>query len=250
MGRGRRWAVAACAVGVACVGAESQAGLIIDDFTVGPVVLTDTTGASGPSIESVVQTGLDTSAVAAGGRYIQFNAIDPFPFGDIGSVTVEVDASSQGVLRHSPDLGLTAANFFVRYGDRDSGLEAISLDLLAGGADRIVIDFAFASDLTGSFGGMLGFDFVLTSESAFFRAFPRFNTSAMAFRVELLFADILASSPGLDLQAIDLIELGSSNGTLGGNFEITAIRTTPEPGAASIALAMAGMTVTRRQRSA
>src|SRR4051794_16582208 len=88
---------------------NSLRAVVIDDFSQGAVTLVD---ALGPGSAADLKTGLQGSHTYATARHVTFNAIDPSPFGDTGSVTVQVDTISGGSLKLSADPGLTAANLF------------------------------------------------------------------------------------------------------------------------------------------
>ncbi len=197
----------------------SASALLIDDFTDGSVTLTSVSFGT----VSDLQTGLDPSHVAATGRHITFNAI-----GGTGEVTVEVDPSSGGAFRHSPDVGLSAANFFVSYGNTSLGLPPMSLDLLANGADRVSIDFAYTIPDPGHNFAM-GFQIISGNNTGYYN-FGAVPVSNSPFTVDIKFADILAATPTIDLSDITEMWFGTSNGTMGGAFEVVRIYTPPEPG--------------------
>lgn len=221
---------------------QSASALLIDDFSNGAATVTDPLG-SGRA--SDLQTGLDATRTVGGARHVEFNAIDPFPFGDIGQVTVQVDTTA-GVLRHNPDPGLAAANLFVSYGDTSLGLPVISLDLLSDGADRLVFDFlSTIPNLEGRF----ALDVILQSENGtqFYKHAPVPSSPAPS-KVAISFGEILSAQPTFDLTQVSLISFGTSNGTMNGFFELSRVATVPEPGAVLMVFVLLALLPNRTSR--
>ena len=212
----------------------SAHALLIDDFTEGGVTLTAPLGGG---TFSDLKTGLDPAHIAPTARHITFNAIDPFPFGDVGSVTVEVDTSGAGALRHLPDPGLVAANFFVSYGNTLLGLPAMSLNLTLDGGSRLAFDFGFTQPNPGGGSSSFAADLFLRSGNGVgFSNFTQIPTSSTPFTVDILFSDMLAASPSFDLTDVTEISFGTSNGTLRGPLELLRVYTIPEPTCLSLAI--------------
>lgn len=205
----------------------SAHALIIDDFSVGPIVLTDTEAFG---VVSEVQTGLDPARVAGGSRAITFEALDvSFPFDTAGSVTVAVATDGGGALQHTPDPGFTAANFFVNYGNTDLGQSPISLDFLTNGADRLRFEFNFTTAFITPVVPTVAFDLLLDSGGGSALDFVIFESVNAPTTVDVLFSDILALNPDFDLTDVTGLTFGTSNGTLDGPFELASIRVVPEP---------------------
>jgi hypothetical protein len=203
----------------------------IDDFSQGAVTLVD---ALGPGSVTDLKTGLSPAHTAATARRVSFNAIDPSPFGSTGSVTVKVDTANGGSLKLMPDPGLTAANFFISYGTTSLGLPAMSLNLLAGGADRLILNFGYTiPDATSQFASFHMDILFRSSNGQTYSTFPLFPNSSTPFSFEMPFSEIKSRQPNLDLANITGLTFGTSNGTMQGEFELREIRTNstdPLPG--------------------
>ena len=249
MYRRKYWLLWICIWIGADVAKESHARLI-DDFTQGAVSLSDPLGLG--SVADL-KIGLDPAHIAAAARHITFNAIDGFPFGDTGIVTVEVDPNDGGSLRHTPDTGLSAANFYVSYGVTSFGLPAMTLDLLEDGAERLVIDFAYTIPNPGVSTPEFAMGVHLKSgNGATSGKFMPIPTSANPFSVEITFAQILGIAPTFDLSDVTEIQIEAGNGTMKGRFAMDTIYTVPEPStltfAAFLSLVFAGKTKRRDRR--
>jgi hypothetical protein len=197
--------------------------ITIDDFTQGPVTLVDKLWGDGVANLS---TGLSASHTAATARHVAFNVVDPYPWGDTGNVTVKLDTANGGLVKVMPDPGVTPVNFFISYGTRRLGLPAMSLNLTAGGADRLILDFGYAfPDPTNSAARFM-MEVVLESSNAWSdNVSPVIPNSATPFSVEMPFSEIKARWPNLDLSNIINMQFGTSNGTMRGAFELRNIRT-------------------------
>ena len=229
------------AIGILCCVPTAIHALVIDDFEVGALVKLDDLSSGGVS---ELQLGLDPAHTAATARYIAFNASDPFPFGDTGAVTVQVDTADGGALRYLPDPGLTAANFIVNYGQTRFGLPPMSLDLLADGATQLSFEFGstrredqlpFSMDIRLSSGSGTSFG-----------TFLPLPVSPDTSRLNIPFSQILSQSPNFDLSRVTIIQFGSANGTISGPFVLNKIETIPEPSTVSCLVIGLLATITRR----
>jgi hypothetical protein len=201
----------------------SARAVTIDDFSQGAVTLVDSLGAGSVSD---LKTGLSPAHTAATARLLSFNAIDPAPFGNTGSVTVKVDTANGGSLKLMPDPGLTAANFFINYGVTALGLPAMSLNLLAGGADRLILDFGYTiPDATSQFASFHMDILFRSGNGQTYSTFPLFPNSTTPFSFEMPFSEIKSRQPNLDLTHITNLRFGTANGTMQGTFELREIRT-------------------------
>ena len=225
-----------------CSWPQPASALLIDDFSTGAATVTDPLG---PGRASDLQTGLDTTRTVGGARHVEFNAIDPFPFGDTGQVSVQVDTTA-GVLRHNPDPGLAGANLFVSYGDTSLGLPAISLDLLADGTDRLV--FEFLSTIPNP-EGRFALDVILRSENgAQFYKHAQVPSSNSPSTIAIHFDEILSAQPAFDLMQVTQISFGTGNGTMNGFFELNRVATVPEPGAVLMVFMLLALLPNRTSR--
>jgi len=204
--------------------AQPALGVVIDDFTEGPVSLTDELGFGSVSD---LKLGLDPSHVAAGARYVTFNAIGQ-PSGGSDTVTVEVDPNGTGSFRQSPAPNLSAANLFVIYGDTSFGLPPMTLDLLANNADRLSIAFNHTIPNADPYADF-ALGVFLFSDNAGFYTWVRLPSSDGPFVLDIPYDDVLSSSPNLDLSAITKMRFGTSNGTMQGHFEISEVYTSGSP---------------------
>lgn len=182
----------------------------VDDFSVGPL---DLYALQGQPAASINQTGLDTSHVVGGKRFVTLQAIRRSPTAT-GGVHVAVDPS-QSEFAYDADPGMTAANFSIQYGKLTDPLHA---DLAYDGANSLVLDFGFADFEPG-----LGyFDLVVDTEpGGRYLYFPVTN-SPYPFSFVLPFK---AFGLGSNFSDVVSIELGTSNGNLPGDFALTGIRT-------------------------
>jgi hypothetical protein len=199
--------------------AQHASAIVIDDFSQGGVTLSDAVG-GGSAAD--LKTGLDPAHTIGASRYVTFNALQ-IQSGATGQVTVQVDPAA-GVLRYSPDTGLTAANFAVEYGNTSLGQPPISLDLLADGADRFRFDF----DATQ--GQSFFIDFLANSANgASAYVYKQIPVSSAPFSFDITFAEILSNIPTLDLSHITRITFGTGNGNFRGTFALSSVSTVPEP---------------------
>jgi hypothetical protein len=236
-------------VGAMACGTTPAFAILIDDFSQGDVTLTDSTAIGSVSD---LKTGLDPLHTAAGARHITFNVYDMAPFGDMGNVTVSV---SSGSLRHQPQPGLTAANFFVNYGVTSLGLPPMSLNLAADGAHSLALDFLSAMpDASLSANTNFGYDLIIKSgNGTSILASRTFPVSASSFTVRHPFAAMTNVQPigsTFDFSNVTEIRFGTSNGTFYGPFSLTSIRTVPEPASLVVWLVLPALAVRRRKSPA
>jgi hypothetical protein len=188
-----------------------SAAAIIDDFSIGPLALTQL---KGQPFTSIVQNGLDPARVIGGKRTVKLNVNGPTPN---GGVQLTVDTAI-GRFQYQADDGYSAANFSIGYGGATNDLRA---DLLSDGSNALVLDFDFAQFEQGEG----AFDIVLDTASERSYLFVPVGSSTTPFSLVLPFKAFTALSPGDDFGHVVGIEIGTGNGNLRGDFSLDGIRT-------------------------
>ena len=227
--------VALLAAGIA------RGGVVIDDFDAGSIALV------APPSTSATQTGL--TGVLGGTRKWTYGALGSAPAGSSVRMTVDTTA---GAYRYQADGNLTAVNFGLIYDGGTPTNPALDVDLTAGGATGLALEFAYANFPSG----VGHFDISISSKTGattggigFYQ--PIYN-SATPFAIYLPFVAPPGHPGGntLDPRHFTRFRLGSGNGNLaGGDFLMTGIRAVPEPaGAGVVAGAMSMARRTRRGR--
>jgi hypothetical protein len=195
------------------VAAPTARAVVIDDFTVAPIALTESMG---PGSESAVQTGLDPAHVAGGVRSwfydvrAQFN-IDP-PATAAIRTGVRLDPSAH--MYYDADDGLTAINFALRYnaGATSTSQPGLNLDLAALRHNALAIDFNYAL-----FDDDNGYMDIVAGQYKY----TRVVNSATPFRLVHPFA----ATPDAGSGILKSVTLGTSNGYLFGAFELNRVST-------------------------
>ena len=218
---------------VACFCLATPAfGLIIDDFSVGDITVEvdyDT-----PS-NAIRQTGLDTSTVIGGTRYIGL-LLDQGQPGEGGAAIV--DTTTQTLRMQATTLGgfETSGVAWATFADPGTALNA---DLLADGANAFQMDVVSLSD-TIPFRLLLrsGFDEGAMKEDSWTVRLP---PSDVPYSVQMAFSLF----PEVDFTDIDYISLDASTPRF--SLTLDAIRTVPEPSTlAMLILGLIGVWMRRR----
>jgi len=191
---------------------NSARALLIDDFTHGSVTLT------APPVVSNNQTDLSSNDVLGGAREIAFDALSPVTM----SVNTAIHTFSYSVTSSS------AIDFSLTY-NGNAPATGYNLNLTAGGATGIDLDFAF-NGTTGGNPGHLDVFFNSTNgavQGQIYEFVP-VPQSSTPFTLYIPFNPANSSST-FDPTHTTSISIGTSNGNLPTNFALTRIYTAPEP---------------------
>ncbi len=208
----------------------AQAGTVIDDFQSGSITVTR--GGDHPG--EAMQTGLDSSSVVGGERSITVGE-----FGGAGQ-TLSIDATS-GKLNFLTNE--SHGYFMVEYG---SEVMPLNLDLLANGANALVLDFTKSSTSTSQPLRLLIFTTgdAGTFQSRLFAEVPQTLPNGLT-RLRFPFEFI---SPEADFQRVERIELSASRVRPLSSFTIHRIATVPEPSALFLVIVGVCIFVSRAQQ--
>lgn len=209
---------------IACVllfvfAAPIASARVIDDFTVGPISLTNTLDAG---YVRQTQTGLDPAHVVGGVRYWVYDVRDNFsdpanPDAAVRmGVAVPTTTGESGRFYYDADDRVTGVNCWLTY---DADRVGLDIDLRSLGHNAIAFDV-----LSSSFEESNGHLDVLVEgrePSTRYGFMPLPNASTPYRLIMPLFSP---SQPSL--RSIKRVRLGSSNGVLFGDFELGRIETT------------------------
>ncbi len=209
--------------------------VVIDDFSSGPIVLTASSMASTPQLQS----GLDTASVIRGERRwtVQaYSIVGPSPLTTVtvdalfGEMKLQTAASNNGSLR-------------LQYGAYDDQLAQLAVDLTAGGHNQLRIDFReLPADPAKILSFVISADTVGPGISGTSRSFlneiRQLGTSGTLY----VPYSLLPTPNFADIDILGLTISVAANTTVA----ITDIRTVPEPSGASM-LVFAAMVVLKRR---
>jgi hypothetical protein len=191
--------------------------LTIDDFSVGPVVVSRV----GPAAAIALQTGLDPAHVLGGGRDIVV--------GDSGSgnQSLAIDTAARE-LRFNIASGL--GYFHITYG---SAAQPLNVDLRAGGANSFQIEFGAGSIAD------LNFISVLSSSGESFTGAGRSGTTSTPLPDGRVLANVPFSTldPQMDLSSIQRMELEFFRLPTNVGPIVKSFTTVPEPSVAGLVVA-------------
>ena len=194
---------------------------VIDDFTVGPISLTNTRDAG---YVRQTQTGLDPAHVIGGVRDWTYDVRDNFsdPAAPDAGVRMGVAppaaAGEPDKFFYDADIRVTAVNFRLIY-DAGNSAAGLALDMLLLGHNAIAID-VLASNFEANRGHL---DIMVDSAQSVqnrYKFMPLPN-SATPYRVVMPLFTSTQPTP----QSIKRLVLGTGNGVLFGDFELGGIKT-------------------------
>lgn len=194
---------------------------VIDDFTVGPISLTNTLDAG---YVRQTQTGLDPAHVVGGVRDWAYDVRDNFSdpaASDAGvrmGVAAPAAAGEPDKFFYDADDRVTAVNFWLEY-DAGNSAAGLALDMPSLGHNAIAIDV-----LTSNFEANHGHLDVLVESAQSVQTRYKFMplpNSATPYRVVMPLFTSTQPTP----QSVKRLRLGTSNGVLFGDFELGGIET-------------------------
>ena len=191
-------------------------GVIIDDFSVGPITLVADINRRVPY---ELQTGLDPDAVIGGNRIV-FLVLDSPSQSDRAVATVD---TATHTFRVDVDGRLEA--YSIRWGAIDGTQAdlALNADLLSDGSDAFRIDvMASAVSQTLQFGVKSGVNEGHLRGDGVFLSLP---TTNVPFAIHVPFSRF----PDIDFRDVDFILFGDTTVPRGQDLTLGGIRTVPEP---------------------
>lgn len=188
---------------------ERVRGLVIDDFTAGPLAIEVVRYET----KSATMSPLPADHILGGARYVTLNGLGPTA---ASSVRVGVNTAA-GEFQYDADPGATAANFQVKYG----AAQNLQADLTADGSNAIVFDFGYANFEPG--GG--NFDIFLSTQPGGRYLYVPVANSATPFSLVLPYQAFKTGTDGANFAHVSSFSWGTGNGNLRGDFSLTGIHT-------------------------